>query len=72
MSKAKIGTIEAIFITLTAIVPLTVTSLPITIINELKSSSLLNIFYVTIICTLMLFSFVNILLFLFICQYFLL
>ena len=52
MSKAKIGTIEAIFITLTAIVPLTVTSLPITIINELKSSSLLNIFYVTIICTL--------------------
>ncbi len=51
MSKSKIGTLEAIFIVLSALVPFTVTSLPIIIMRETKSSCLLNIIYVTVICT---------------------
>lgn len=49
MSKSKLGTIEAIFLVLSVIAPFVVTSLPRTIVNEQKSSSLLNLIYVTII-----------------------
>lgn len=55
MSKSKIGTIEAILIVLSVLAPFTVISLPRTIINEIKSSSLLNIVYITIICLVIVF-----------------
>lgn len=50
MLKSKIGTLEAILIVLSVLAPFTVISLPRTIINETKSSSLLNIIYICIIC----------------------
>lgn len=50
MNKTKIGTFEAILIVLSFLAPFTIMSLPRTILNETKSSSLLNIVYVTIIC----------------------
>lgn len=49
MSKIKMGTHEAILVILTMLIPLTVISTPKIYINELKSSALLNILYVTII-----------------------
>lgn len=50
MSKSKIGTVEAIFLVLSALTPLLVISLPRTLINETKSSTLLNIIFITAIC----------------------
>ena len=50
MSKSKIGTFEAILLVLSVLAPFTVISLSRTIINETKSSILLNIVYITIIC----------------------
>lgn len=50
MLKTKLGTVEAIYLVLSIIAPFVVTSLPRTILNEQKSSSLLNIIYVTIAC----------------------
>lgn len=50
MSKNKLGTVEAIFLVLSVLAPFVVTSLPRTILNEQKSSALLNIVYITIIC----------------------
>ncbi len=52
MSKSKIGTIEAIALILSALAPFTVISLSRTFINETKSSALLNIIYITLICLL--------------------
>lgn len=49
MSKSKIGTVEAIALILSVLAPFTVISLSRTFINEIKSSILLNIIYVTII-----------------------
>jgi len=49
MLKSKLGTLESIFLILSALVPFVVTSLPRTLLNEQKSSVLLNIVYVTII-----------------------
>ena len=50
MSNSKIGTLEAILIILSFLAPFTVISLSRTLINETKSSTLLNIIYITIIC----------------------
>lgn len=50
MSKSKLGTVEAIALILSVLAPFTVISLSQTLINELKSSILLNIFYVGTIC----------------------
>lgn len=50
MPKSKIGASEAIFIVLSVLAPFTVISLPRTLINETKSSSLLNIIFITVIC----------------------
>ena len=50
MSKSKIGTLEAILIILSFLAPFSVISLPRTLINEINSSVLLNIIYITIIC----------------------
>ena len=50
MSKSKIGTLEAILLVLSFLVPFTIISLPRTLINETKSSILLNIIYIFIIC----------------------
>ena len=52
MTKSKINTVEAILLILSVLAPFTVTALPKTILNETKSSSLLNIIYITIICLL--------------------
>lgn len=52
MSKSKIGTFEAILLVLSALAPFVVVSLSRTIINETKSSALLNIIYISIICLL--------------------
>ena len=49
MSKFKIGTVEAIALILSVLAPFTVISLSRTFINETKTSSLINIFYITII-----------------------
>lgn len=53
MQKSKLGTIEAILIVLSVITPFTIMSLPRTIINETKSSALINILFITIICLLL-------------------
>lgn len=53
MSKSKIGTIEAIALILSVLAPFTVISLSRTFINETKTSSLINIAYITIICLLL-------------------
>ena len=53
MQKSKLGTIEGIIIVLSVLAPFTIMSLPKTIINETKSSSLINIVYITIICLLL-------------------
>ena len=50
MSKFKIGTVEAIALILSFLAPFTVISLSRTFINETKSSALLNIIYITLIC----------------------
>lgn len=50
MSKSKIGVLEAVLLVLSFLAPFTVISLPRTIINETKSSTLLNIIYITAIC----------------------
>ncbi len=55
MSKSKLGTVEAIALILSVLAPFTVISLSQTLINELKSSILLNIFYVGTICLFMVF-----------------
>lgn len=55
MSKNKIGTLEAIALILSALAPFTVISISRTFINELKSSALLNIIYISIICTLIIY-----------------
>ena len=55
MSKNKIGTLEAIALILSALAPFTVISISRTFINELKSSTLLNIIYISIICTLIIY-----------------
>lgn len=49
MTNTKIGTISAIMLTLSIVVSYITSSLPRTFINELKSSTLLNIIYITII-----------------------
>ena len=53
MQKSKLETIEGIIIVLSVLAPFTIMSLPKTIINETKSSSLINIVYITIICLLL-------------------
>lgn len=53
MSKSKIGTVEAIALILSVLAPFTVISLSRTFINEIKSSILLNIIYVTVIALFM-------------------
>lgn len=50
MSKSKLRNFEAILLILSVLAPFTVISLSRTIINETKSSILLNIIYITIIC----------------------
>ena len=50
MSRSKLGTFEAILLVLSILAPFTVISLSRTMINETKSSTLLNIIYITIIC----------------------
>ena len=49
MSKSKIGTVEAIMIILTIIVAHTILSLPKNILTSMKSASILNLIYVSII-----------------------
>ncbi len=49
MSKSKIGTVEAIMLFLTIIVVHTILSLPKNILTSMKSASLLNLIYVSII-----------------------
>ena len=49
MSKTKIGTAEAIMIILTIIVAHTILSLPKNILTSMKSASILNLIYVSII-----------------------
>lgn len=49
MSKTKIGTIEAIMMILTIIVAHTILSLPKNILTSMKSASILNLIYVSII-----------------------
>lgn len=50
ISKSKFGTLESIAIVLSTLAPFTVISLPRTLINETKSSILLNLIYITLIC----------------------
>lgn len=52
MSKTKIGTIEAILLILTVIIAHSILSLPRDLIIRTKSSTILNIIYITIICLL--------------------
>ena len=49
MTKSKLSTFEAILIILSRLIPLTVISLPKTFLNELKSSAILNVIYLTIL-----------------------
>ena len=49
MHKSKIGTFEAIMVTLTLVTPYTVISLPRSFINKMKSGTILNIVFVTIL-----------------------
>lgn len=49
MSKTKIGTVEAIMIILTIIVAHTILSLPKNILSSMKSASILNLIYISII-----------------------
>ena len=49
MTKYKLGSLEAILLVLSRLIPLTIISLPKTFLNELKSSALLNILYITIL-----------------------
>lgn len=49
MSKTKIGTVEAIMIILTIIVAHTILSLPKNILTSMKSASILNLIYISII-----------------------
>ncbi len=49
MSKAKIGTVEAIMIILTIVVAHTILSLPRNILTSMKSASIINLIYVSII-----------------------
>ena len=49
MSKSKIGTVEAIMIILTIIVAHTILSLPKNILTSMKSASILNLIYISII-----------------------
>lgn len=49
MSKTKIGTVEAIMMILTIIVAHTILSLPKNILTSMKSASILNLIYVSII-----------------------
>lgn len=49
MTKSKIGTVNAIMLTLSIVISYITSSLPSTIITETKSASLLNIIYTTII-----------------------
>ena len=46
MSRSKLGTFEAILLVLSILAPFTVISLSRTMINETKSSTLLNIIYI--------------------------
>ena len=55
MSKSKLGTLEAILLVLSILAPFTVISLSRNMINETKSSTLLNIIYITIICLIIVF-----------------
>ena len=59
MNNTKIGTVEAIFIILLALVIQTVLSLPKTLISNTKTSILLNIIYVTIIALLLVYVMYN-------------
>ena len=52
MSKTKIGTIEAVLVILTVIISHSILSLPRDLIVRTKSATIINIIYVTIICTL--------------------
>lgn len=53
MPKSKLGTLESIAIILSTLAPFTVISLSRTLINEIKSSIILNIIYITFICLLL-------------------
>lgn len=53
MTKSKIGTIEAVLIILTVIISRSILSLPRDMIVRTKSATILNIIYITIICTLL-------------------
>jgi len=50
ISKSKFNTLESIAIVLSTLAPFTVISLSRTLINETKSSILLNLIYITFIC----------------------
>lgn len=50
MTKSKLGNFEAILLILSTLVPFTVISLSRTLINDTKSSTLLNIIYISTIC----------------------
>ena len=52
MIKNKIGTIEAVLIILTVIISHSILSLPRDMIIRTKSATIINIIYITIICTL--------------------
>lgn len=53
MTKNKIGTIEAVLIILTVIISHSILSLPRDMIVRTRSATILNIIYITIICTLL-------------------
>ena len=53
MSKTKIGTTEAVLIILTVIISHSILSLPRDMIVRTKSATIINIIYITLICTLL-------------------
>ena len=53
MSKSKIGTIEAVWIILTVIISHSILSLPRDMIIRTQSATIINIIYITVICTLL-------------------
>ena len=52
MQKTKIGTIEAILLILTIIIAHSILSLPRNLIVKTQSATIINIVYITILCTL--------------------